>query len=208
MKKGIILFDIDRTILDTEKLSNLLTENILKVLNTDDIDRIKDIKEKYHLSLKNQREYEPETALRLIAQEFGFIDLPRLVDVYYGKKYEFLYKDCIYPEFFEVAQELKDKFKFGVYSEGTKKLQNHKFESMGIRKYFDKDLIFIVDAKDTQEILMKIPRMAIVVDDKEIICKFLSENGVRAIRLNKVDDRKSGDFETIHSLLELPQILL
>ena len=95
----------------------------------------------------------------------------------------------------------------GIYSEGTAKFQNHKFRSLGLDRYFDNDLIFIVDAKDTKEVLNKIPKDAIIVDDKETICGFLTKNDIRAIWLNRKDNRKSDKFETIYSLFDLLDVL-
>ncbi|KKP39430.1 MAG: hypothetical protein UR29_C0007G0081 [Candidatus Woesebacteria bacterium GW2011_GWC2_33_12] len=118
-----------------------------------------------------------------------------------------IYNVNVYKETLEVLEKLKDKYRLGIYSEGTKKFQNHKFKSLGLNKYFDKDLIFIVDAKDTKEVLEKIPKDAIIVDDKETICEFLTKNEIRAIWLNRKDNRKSDKCETIYSLFELPVIL-
>ena len=99
-----------------------------------------------------------------------------------------IYNVNVYKETLEVLEKLKDKYRLGIYSEGTKKFQNHKFKSLGLNKYFDKDLIFIVD-------------------DKETICEFLTKNEIRAIWLNRKDNRKSDKCETIYSLFELPVIL-
>lgn len=42
MAEKIILFDIDRTIFDTDKMSLLLTENTLQVLGTTNIEKNKE----------------------------------------------------------------------------------------------------------------------------------------------------------------------
>jgi hypothetical protein len=78
---------------------------------------------------------------------------------------------------------------------------------MNLNEYFDKDLIFILDAKDNKEAVNKIPKGAIVVDDKERICEFLTEHRIKAIWLNKKDGRVSPNFQTIHNLVELPDYL-
>lgn len=158
--------------------------------------------------MKNDREYDPEIILKLIAQEFKFSHIQKLLDVYFGKEYEHLYSGSVYPETFEIIEKLKDKFTFGIYSEGTSKFQNHKFRSMGISKYFEESLIFIVGAKDTSDVVSKLPKEAIIVDDKERICEFLTKNGIKAIWLNKSDGRESKKFTTIHKLLDLKEILL
>jgi len=78
---------------------------------------------------------------------------------------------------------------------------------MNLDKYFNKDLIFIVNEKDTKEAVGKIPKNSIIVDDKESICDFLIENNINCIWLNRKDKRKSDKHKTIFSLLKLPAIL-
>lgn len=205
--KKILLFDIDKTIFDTDKLSNSFNQNIAKVLGTTDINRINAIKEKYRKTLSNPREYVPEVSLKLIADDFRFKDVNKLIEIYSGKNYEYLYSDAVYPESFEVLEKLKEQYRLGIYSEGTGVFQNHKFQSMGIQKYFDKELIFIVDAKDNQKTLAKIPKGAIIVDDKERICEYLTQNGIKAIWLNRKNEKVNKKFITIHNLIELSGVV-
>lgn len=205
--KKIILFDIDRTLLDTDKTSVLHNECIAKILKTDDLEKIKSVKSNYKSTLSNEREYKAEEYLKILVKEFNSEKLEDLLDVYYGEKYKYTYKDAVYPEAVSVLEKLKSNYRLGIYSEGANGFQDNKFESMGISEYFEKDLTFILEAKDTVEAIKKIPNGAVVVDDKERICEFLNDNGIEVLWLNRKDDRKSDNFETIYSLLELPAIL-
>jgi len=207
-KKGIILFDVDRTLLDIDKISTLRNEAILKILNTTDFEEVKSIKGSYRATLKNERDYVPEDYIKLLSDNFDFRDRNLLLDTYYGKNYANIYEESVFPEVREVLNKSKTDYQLGIYSEGTNRFQTNKFRSMGLNRYFDKDLIFIFDAKDTEEAIKKIPKDVIVVDDKERICKFLDKHGIRAIWLNKKDDGVSPDFPTIHNLLELPAKLM
>lgn len=204
MVKKIILFDIDRTIFDTDKLLNLQYENISKIVNTHNVG---DLKKFWESTLSGARHVTSEERIKLICSKFNIKNPKPLSDVYYDKEYTYIYSDSVYPETHAVLDKLKDSFIFGIYSEGTKKYQNHKFKNMGIVQYFDPNLVFIVDAKNTPEVVKKLPKDAVVVDDKESICEFLTKNGIKAIWLNKKDDRVSKNFETIHNLLELPSTL-
>lgn len=196
MKNKIILFDIDRTIFDTDKLLKLQRENISKVINSRNIE---DFKKFWNSTLSGERHVTSEERLNLICSKFNIRDPKLLSNIYFGKEYKYIYSDSVYPETRIVFDKLKDEFIFGIYSEGTKKYQNHKFKSMGISNYFEPSLIFIVDAKDNKETLEKLPKESIIVDDKEIICEFLNKDGFRAIWLNRKDNKKSEIFETIHS---------
>jgi len=208
MKKGILLFDIDQTLIDTDKASEKHNEKILKILGNPDKNEYQKIKDTYKHSLSNQREYDPEVIYKKVCERFNFKNLSSLLNVYYEKENWFIYKESVFPEVKECLGKLKDNYNFGIFSEGVPKFQNNKFQAMGIAEYFESDLIFIVNAKDNIEIISKLPKDSIIVDDKENICEFLTNNGFRAIWLNKKDNEKSDRFKTIHNLLDLPEILL
>ena len=208
MKKGILLFDIDRTIFDTDKMSASLSEKLSDILGKQNIAEIDRIKRDYIGSLKRDREFTPDEFCQRLAKRFGRLDVNSLLEVFYGKKSGLIYRGCVYPEFFEIFEKLRGKFRLGVYSEGTLKFQKHKFESMKISKYLEKDLVFIVPIKDNAETLAKIPKEAVIVDDKETVCEALARDGFHPIWLNKKDDRENKMFDTIHSLLELPDKLM
>lgn len=53
-KKSILLFDIDRTLLDTDKMSALRKEIILKTLDTTDYEKIKKYKMNIYPLLKTK----------------------------------------------------------------------------------------------------------------------------------------------------------
>ncbi|KKP47659.1 MAG: hypothetical protein UR39_C0003G0061 [Candidatus Woesebacteria bacterium GW2011_GWA1_33_30] len=201
MKKRIILFDIDRTIFDTDKLLRLQSENISKVVNAERF------KEFWDSTLSGEKHITSEERLNLICSKFNIKNSKLLSNIFFGKEYKYIYSDSVYLETRVVFDKLKSKYRLGIYSEGTAKFQNHKFRSLGLDRYFDNDLIFIVDAKDTKEVLNKIPKDAIIVDDKETICGFLTKNDIRAIWLNRKDNRKSDKFETIYSLFDLLDVL-
>ncbi len=207
MKKGVLLFDIDRTIFDTDKMSAFLSEKLGDILGRQNITEINRIKQDYIGSLERDREFTPDEFCRRLAKKFGVLDRG-LLKVFYGSEFNYIYQECVFSEFFELYKELENKFNFGVYSEGTLKFQMHKFKSMQIGKYLKKDLIFVLPVKDNAKTLKLVPKEAVIVDDKEIVCEVLNKNGFHAIWLNKKDGRESVKFDTIHSLLELPDKLM
>lgn len=204
--KRILLFDIDRTLLDTDKMSFLLTSALSKILGEKNLNKINSIKREYIESLKRDREFTPDEFCRRLSLEFNF-DTMTLLDVFYGDKYAYIYKESVFPETIQVLDKLKDNYRFGIYSEGNYKFQNRKFDALNKYRHFDKNFIFIVGAKDNQETLEKIPSRSLIVDDKEIVCEFLFKHGIKVIWLNKKDSRKSEKFTTVYNLLELSTIL-
>lgn len=203
MQKGIILFDIDKTIFNTVGMSRAFDERLISILGNPRLEEFKKAKEEYKSILSNERYFVPEDFIKVLCKKFNFNNHKILVNVFYGDNYAYIYKENVFTETFRILEKLRNRFRFGIFSEGTTKFQNHKFKSMNLEKYFDKNLIFIVDVKDTKDIVKKIPKFAIVVDDKESICEFLTKNRIKVIWLNKIDNRVNPNFETIHNLLDL-----
>lgn len=200
-KKGIVLFDIDRTIFDSEKLVSKINQRMGKLLGDINEELFLSIKEKYMNSLKFDREYDPENYIDVICSELNFKKPELLKSIYYGT--ENIYEDCAFPDAYKIFEELKPSYKLGIFSEGTTRFQNHKFISSGLKKYFEPELVFIFDNKSLPESLNIIPKDPIIVDDKESVCEYLIKANIKAIWLNKKDDRISNNFQTIHNLLEL-----
>jgi FMN phosphatase YigB (HAD superfamily) len=207
MSKKIILFDIDRTIFDTDKPSMTRNEVILNILNNPPRDEFNSVKEEYKSTLKNEREYIPEDYIKMLCKKYNFKNVNALLDTYYGEKYNILYKNSVYPEFFSVVEKLKNEYRIGIFSEGYKRFRENRLKAMEIDRHLDDELIFMFDEKDTNEAVSNIPSSAIIVDDKERICDFLFEKNIDCIWLNRKDERRSDKYRTIHTLLELLDIL-
>lgn len=206
--QGIILFDIDRTIFDTDGMSRLLNQELGRILGAKSLEKIDQIKRDYVQSLERDRYYKPEEFCRRLALAYKFPKTKDLVEVFYGKKFAYIYKQSVFSDFFEVSKKLKNRFRFGIYSEGSLKFQRHKYESMMIDKYFDKNLVFIVRSKDNRTMLKKMTKNMTIIDDKKIICDFLFKNNIPVVWLNKKGEIDSNKYATIHSLSELPSVLL
>jgi FMN phosphatase YigB (HAD superfamily) len=208
MQKGIILFDIDRTIFDTNTFSKVLGQELRKVINKVSIEDVQKAKHEFVSSLSADREFDPENFITFLCKKFNLNDRKSLIDVFYSSEYKHWFTDFIFPETFEIFTKLKDNFRLGIYSEGTKKFQNYKFNSMNISSYLDKDLIFILDHKTNPEAISKIPKDSVVIDDKENVCEYLTQNNIKTIWLNKKDKKINLNFETIHNLSDLPNCKL
>ncbi len=206
MKKGTILFDIDRTILDTEKMIKMFDNFLLEILDNPNYDEFKKVELDYFKTLANERYFNVPDYAQFLSDRFEKDATDSIVRIFYDSEYKHIYSDCIFDESMKIL-EILEEWNLGIYSEGTLDFQKNKFESMGIDRYFNKDIVFIVPAKDMKEVIDMVPKESIIVDDKEKICQFLNDNGFRAIWINRKDDRKSDNFETIYSLLELPAIL-
>lgn len=205
MEKQIVLFDIDKTIFDTNKLKTELQSKMLEIIKPTNLQILNDLLASYTKTLKNSSEFEPEDYIRFVAENLKLKNHKNLLDVFYGK--ENIYKDCLFPGVRLVFNKLKDRYKLGIFSEGTLKFQNHKFKSLEINKYLDKNLIYIFKEKTNKEALVKIPKHCVVVDDKKSVVEFLTKNNIRAIWLNRISSNVHGKFETVFSLKDVAAAL-
>lgn len=207
MDKGIILFDIDRTIFDALSFRKILSENLAKRIGVSS-DEIGRKLEEYIKSLRANRDFSPDKFVKFLCANYKNQSKSLLLDVFYGENSEHYYRDLMFPDFLDSLVKLKDNFRIGIYSEGEIRNQNYKYSAMGISKYMDEDLIFIVPNKTAPEVISLIPKRAFIVDDVEAICQLLNDHGFKAIWLNRKTKNKNPGFTTIHSLTELPGILL
>lgn len=205
MNKKVILFDIDRTIFDNEKFKDLKDEQIIKLLNIKNIEEYKNIFKNYYSSLSNTRYYDHNHFIDLVCKKYNFKDKKSILSLTYDNPE--LYSKSLFPDVNKTLEYLVKKNKLGIFSEGKSDFQVFKFNALGLNKYFEKDLIFIVDAKDTKEVIDRLPKDVVIVDDKERICDFLFENNIDCVWLNRKDERKSDKYKTIHTLLELLDVL-
>jgi phosphoglycolate phosphatase-like HAD superfamily hydrolase len=207
-RKGIILFDIDRTIFDTDAFSKALELELWKVTKNASVEDIQEAKREFISSLIADREFDPEKFIEFLCGRFDLKNQSKLLSVFYNPKDKRWYSNFVFPETFEVFTKLRNNFRLGIYSEGTKKFQNYKFKSMKISNYLDKDLVLILDHKTNSKALAIIPPDSIIVDDKRSVCEYLSKNGIKVVWLNRKRDPINDQLQTIYSLLELPGILL
>ena len=205
--KPIVLFDFDRTLFDTAHYGDALTEVLAELLRTNKV-TLRKVMTDYVSSLASDLEFDPDNYTKFLCDKFSFENQEILLSVFYGEGYKHWYKDYIFPEAYELINNLKNKYNLGLYSEGTQKFQNYKIESSGILKYFDIDLIFILDNKSTPVSLAKIPSSSVIIDDKKSVCQYLFENGMKCFWLNKKGEPDSKDFPTVHTLLEVMEKLL
>lgn len=67
--KGIILFDIDKTIFDTHGFSRLLELGLSKIIKNASIEEIKDAKSEFVASLSADREFDPKISQIIFAKD-------------------------------------------------------------------------------------------------------------------------------------------
>lgn len=78
--KGIILFDIDRTIFDTAKFSEYLESEFFKIIKKIPLEEIRTAKQEFINAPNADREYDPEIFVKFLCTKFDFADEKSLLD--------------------------------------------------------------------------------------------------------------------------------
>lgn len=89
-KKGVILFDIDKTIFNTEGMSRTFDEKIISILGNPSFEDFRKAKGEYKSTLSNERYFVPEDFVKVLCKKFNFNNHKALVDVFYGDNYAYI----------------------------------------------------------------------------------------------------------------------
>jgi len=155
---------------------------------------------------------------------FDFIDLVETLPVKTKIKDKvidrYLHNADIYTKYSDVDETLaelqKIGYRLGIFSEGSPRFQENKLNNLKITRYLDKELIFIVQSKRSEEYVKSLPP-SIIVDDNVDICNMLVKFKQHCIiHLNIEKDKRTtsekgtqvhGSIRSIDSLKELLDIL-
>ncbi|KKR11285.1 MAG: hypothetical protein UT39_C0009G0045 [Candidatus Woesebacteria bacterium GW2011_GWA1_39_21] len=197
--KKIILFDIDRTLIDTDYLAQETFKAIRhKIIGS--TSQILEVRENYMKSLKSTTDFKPENYCKELSRRFGS-DYKTLTNTYYksfDKGNNLLYHDTI-----PTLKRLKQKYLLGIFSEGYAKFQRHKLKYSGILPYFDEKYIFIKRRKTNTNSLKSFPKDCVIIDDRLDICEELAKNKLNVIWFNRLNQKMPETPKTIYKLTEL-----
>ncbi len=212
MKKPIILFDIDYTLLDTDLLKEKMDSYIcsfakikrksLVMLNDEFIDR-----------LQSTIAFSPRRYAQFLQKKLGAKSLKDyLLDLFFKNRQ--LYHSCLYPETINVLALLQENYKLGIFSEGTFHFQLAKVQLSGVKKYLDEKLIFIYPNKSgkAKELARQLGLITIVDDNIGNINELLLTKGVSPIWIKRgpkaeKEELKVKTILTLDELIEKKEIL-
>jgi FMN phosphatase YigB (HAD superfamily) len=201
--RKIILFDVDHTLIDTDKLRKLIRIEISKAAKVSE-EVLCQIETEYTETLKSRYDFNPEDYL-------NFLDVhlhkeKKLIRQIFYK--DVLYRKSLFPDVIEALGSLVNKFHLGVFSEAVLHNQLIKLEKSGTMKYFDRRYLFIFRRKIEKEVLSRLPEKAVLIDDNGgVLEEVHKQTGLNCIWLNRKDSHKHSIFPTIFSLLELEKLL-
>jgi len=201
MKRKIIFFDIDDTLIDSSnKLGPLFCLNISEQTKVS-IEKIIEIKSKYRLTLEKGSDYVPNDLINTVCNELK-IDIGKINNPF---DIEDIYKNAVFSKVVEALEKLSKKYTLGIFSEGFEDYKSKKIILSGLIKYFDKKWIFIERRKLSPEALIKIPIGSIIIDDKKEVIETLKNlrPDLELIWINRKDKEKIEGVKTIKSLEEM-----
>lgn len=199
----VVLFDIDKTLLQTD----LLRVRILKLITLHSNLSLYEVEKKlksYLKTLKSNYHFDFLVFLEVLSLPKGEYELI---------KNEFEKNSYIFPKFDDVIPALESLWqkghKIGIFSEGVPRYQRTKLKNLKIDKYLNSDLVFIVQKKRTAKVLKKLPKDSYIIDDNIDVILYLEKWGTfNPVLLNRNNSKDyQTNTKTIQSLLEVKDIL-
>jgi FMN phosphatase YigB (HAD superfamily) len=183
----IILFDIDNTLIDTNTLKKYFAQHIIKLCNIN-LSSYHDFEKSYIQKIKGSNNIDIYHYIKNIEKRFNCSskELEKLFI-----KNEKIYHSVVYNEVEELLTKLKMRHTLGIYSEGNYNFQITKLRNSDLLGYFSKDYIYIFNNKLDKESVSKLPRQAVIVDDKKDVIDQLHRLHFQTIHLTDHRNYKS-----------------
>jgi len=196
--KKLILFDIDRTLIDTGKLSRNLSNVLHKKCNVS-LDNFLLVKDEYKNGLSSTTDFSPQKFCRLLSIKFN-TDYKELLRSYYHEP--LVYQGILYPDTIPALQRLSKDYNLGIFSEGFYRFQITKLKFTKILQYFDKRYVYILRRKTTKLSLEKLPHNCTIIDDNtNVINKLTSKKDIKSVLISRGTKEKQNGI--ILNLLEM-----
>lgn len=200
LSSKIILFDIDYTLIDTDKLRKITHDKILQTTKIPPQELEKATK-KFAETLKTSREFSPPKYAIFLANYFTDPLLKKKVGEIFSRPS--VYQPAIYPDVMPSLKKLRPTYSLGIFSEGIRKYQIAKITLSGIISYLDQNLIFIFVDKTGKGkfVAEKVGKCHIVDDNPRHITDLRGIENITPIWL------KCGPKAKTEEILNCPTIL-
>ena len=170
MEKSVLLFDIDYTIFNTDRFKKKISEYIYRYfhLEKNSIDLFdkqyqEGIQEKIGINIKDYSEQ--------LSKKFS-LPPDRIFNLIMDNQN--LYLHSLYPDTLPALSLLSKKHILGIFSQGYISFQMNKLNKMGILPFFDEKHIYIFPHKIHKDNMEKLPKNAVVIDDKLSVVEAIS----------------------------------
>jgi FMN phosphatase YigB (HAD superfamily) len=202
MKNNIILFDIDYTIFNTARYKKKITEYIYHYFHLEK-EKVELFDAQYQLNTQKGAGINIKDYSEKIANQFS-LSSERIFSLIMDNRN--LYLHSLYPDTLPTLTLLSKEYTLGIFSQGYEFFQINKLKQMGVLHFFDEKYIYIFPDKIHAINIAKLPKNAVVVDDKHSVIESLLGN-MQTIHIDRENKATRGTFPIIHSLSELPEAI-
>ncbi len=201
--KPIILFDVDRTLIDTTKFKQKLKFKISQLLNISLEDFLK-VEQGYVKKGEGFTDFIPQEYIKFLSTEFQF-DESKISKAFFDDEN---FQDILYGDVLDCLKSLSEHYTLGIFSESFKDFQMLKLHKTGLLTYFDQNLVFIFQRKLTEESLKLLPENCFIIDDNLPVINALTQTGkYKAIWINRKGSNEVIGKNSIISLNEIGRVL-
>ena len=203
--KEVILFDVDRTLIDTTKFKEKIKLKISQLVNISLEDFLK-IEQGYVKKGEGFTDFIPQEYIKFLSNKFGF-DESKISNAFFDENN---FKDILYDDVLDCLKSLSEHYTLGIFSESFKDFQMLKLHKTGLLPYFNQDLVFIFKRKLTEEAFSFLPEGCFIVDDNLPVIRALEETRrFKPVWLNRkhVENTETGNFKTVFDLIGVEKIL-
>jgi FMN phosphatase YigB (HAD superfamily) len=204
--KPILLFDIDKTLFDTDSFSASYRQKFIKYLAVSP-EKFEKVRVKYHHSLSKHTDYNPDEFIKHIInslhQDKQQNTYKKLRNLFYTSEN---FSKNLYPDTISALTDLKNRHLLGIFSEGNIPYQKTKLVKSSLYDFFAPRHIHIFHRKTDPASLLSLPENSTIVDDDPSVIDELLNQKIKTlglIWLNRKTKSKHPHAKTIHSLTEL-----
>lgn len=202
MKKEIY-FDIDDTLISKKIFLKLFFGEISQKTKLS-VKKIDGMQKNYKSSLESSTDFRPADFLKFVSEKTG-TDLAKLESIIKNKE---IYQKAVFIDVIPLLNKLKTTHRLGIYSEGFTDIQLNKLTQSGIIDYFETDLMIIERRKLDQNVIKKIKKNSIIIEDKRAVVEKLKDyDEFKTVWVNRRYDEAIENVETVNNLLEIAGLL-
>jgi FMN phosphatase YigB (HAD superfamily) len=206
MPEKLILFDIDQTLLNSDRMDPIIDAKFAKILGIS-TSLVQQIAQQYNEGLASFRDFNIKKYCQFFAERLH-APTYELEQVFEQSE---LYLPCIEQSTKDVLGRLKVRYSFGIFSEGDPDFQYLKLAKSDLLSFFDARHIYIFPDKTVLKAVHSLPDYSVVVDDSVRVIKALliyPEKQFRLIKTNQYTDANNDlKVEQIQKLADLLNIL-
>lgn len=201
--KPIILFDVDKTLIDTSRLFKNLILTELAHKTNQSVEELMSKEQDYTASLPKYTDFDPNNFLRFVT---GDADVETLAnETVYNQAF---HQQAVFADAKPTLSALLPNYQLGVFSEAVEYWQEQKLALAGLTPFFSPSLVFIWRRKTDPTQLAVLPKPVIIIDDNpEVIGELTKVDGITPIWINRINSSASVNATTITTLSELPSVL-